>query len=78
MVAVVLVKLALFAPLFVKVTSPEMALFCVKVMALAPALKVAVPGTVKTPVCIIAPPAVMLMSPPAARLSVGNAIAALL
>ena len=44
-----------FAPLLLKVTAPVSKLFCVKVIALAPALKLEVPGTVKAPVCVIAP-----------------------
>lgn len=45
--------------LLLKATVPVRALLCVKVMALAPALKLEVPGTVKIPVCVIAPPAII-------------------
>src|SRR5579871_4480373 len=54
-VAILLVKETLLAPLFESVTAPVNALFCVKVIALAPALKLDVPGTVNTPVSVIAP-----------------------
>ena len=40
------------APLLLKVIAPVNAFNCVKVMACAPALKLEVPPTVKTPVCV--------------------------
>src|SRR5581483_12109744 len=54
-VAILLVRLTAFAPLLLKDTAPVNTLLCVKVIALAPAVKLEVPGTVKTPVCVIAP-----------------------
>lgn len=53
-----LLMITLFIPLLLKLTAPLKALFCVNVIALGPALKLAVPGTVNTPVCVIAPLAV--------------------
>lgn len=53
--ALLFVILTLFAPLLVKDTAPENKLFCVRVIALAPALKVEVPGTVSIPVWVIGP-----------------------
>ena len=77
--AVLLVMLTLFAPLLLSVTLPVNALLAfVKVMALVPALKLEVPGTVMMPDCVIAPPAVILMLPPLLKVTVGKAIAALL
>ena len=51
-----LVRATLFAPLLDKDTAPVKALLCVNVIALLPALKLEVPGTVNTPVSVIAPP----------------------
>jgi len=45
-----LVRETLLLPLLERLTAPVKALFCVKVMAFAPAVKLAVPGTVITPV----------------------------
>ena len=59
-----LVKSTSLAPLLVRETAPAMLLLRVKLMALFPALKLAVPGTVMTPVCVIAPPAVADREPP--------------
>lgn len=57
--AVLLVMLAtLPAPLLLNVTAPVNTLLNVKVIAFATALKLDVPGTVKIPVCEIAPVAV--------------------
>lgn len=53
--AILLVMLTLLTPLFVKVTSPVNTLFCVKVIGWPLALIVVVPGTVNTPVWVIAP-----------------------
>jgi len=50
----------LLAPLLLKVTAPVKALADVKVIGLAPAVKLEVPGTVKTPVCVIAPVALTI------------------
>ena len=44
-----LVRETLLLPLLERVTTPVKALFCVKVIPLAPAVKLEVPGTVKTP-----------------------------
>ena len=49
-VAILLVRLTLLVPLLLKVIAPVKALLCVKVIALEPALKFAIPGTVKAPV----------------------------
>src|SRR5579871_1949200 len=76
-VAILLVKETLLAPLFESVTAPVNALFCVKVIALAPALKLDVPGTVNTPVSVIAPPAIALKLPLFVNVKAGNAIAVL-
>lgn len=73
----VVVRLTLLLPLLFKVTAPTKSLFCVKVMALAPALKVAVPGTVITPVCVIAPPAVAERLPPFTKVKAVKAMPAL-
>ena len=61
MVAMLFVTLTLFAPLLDKVIAPVKAFPAfVKVMALAPALKLEVPGTVIAPLSVIAPEEVML------------------
>ncbi len=54
-VAILLVKETLLLPLLLKVMAPVKALALFKVIAFAPALKLDVPGTVRTPVCVIAP-----------------------
>src|ERR1700733_8482364 len=55
-VAVLLVRLTVLAPLLESVIAPVSKLAAlVKVMALAPAVKLEVPGTVNAPVCVIAP-----------------------
>ena len=66
----------MLAPLLLKVTAPVSALLCVKVMALPPAVKLEVPGTVKAPVCVMAPPAVTEIDPPLFKVKVGKAMAA--
>lgn len=48
------------APLLFNATAPVNRLFWVKVIALVPALKFAVPGIVSIPVCVIAPVAVAI------------------
>lgn len=64
-------------PLLFKVTAPVRTLFCVKVIVCAPALKLAVPGTVNMPVCVIAPPAVKTKFPLLVKAIAGKVIAAL-
>jgi len=49
------VTLTLFAPVLLSDTAPVKTFACDNVIALAPALKLDVPGTVNTPVCVIAP-----------------------
>ena len=71
-----LVRETLLLPLLERLTAPVKALLCVKVMALLPALKLAVPGTVMTPVCVIAPPAVTTKLPPEVSVTVGKAMPA--
>ena len=68
----------LFEPLFDKVIAPVNTLLCVKVIALLPAVKLEVPGTVNTPLCVIAPPAVITALPLFVKVIAGRAIAALL
>jgi len=51
--APVLTKATLFAPELLRETAPVKALFKARLIALAPALKLAVPPTVKMPVCPI-------------------------
>ena len=58
--AMALVKATLFAPVFVKDTAAVKRLFCPRVMANPPVVKLEVPGTVKTPDCVIAPPALII------------------
>lgn len=53
-----LVRLTSLAPLLLKVTAPVNTFARVKVMGLAPALKLDAPGTVITPICVIGPVAV--------------------
>lgn len=68
----------LLLPLLLKETAPVKLFalpFVVKSMALPPAVKLAVPGTVMAPVCVIAPPAVRAKLPPFVKVSVGTAIA---
>ena len=74
--AIPLVKLTLFVPLLLKLTAPVSTLFCVKVIGLAPAVKLDVPGTVKDPVCVIAPVAVTVKFWP--TLEAANTVAMLL
>jgi len=54
-VAILLVRETLLAPLLESVIAPVKTLALFNVIALAPALKLDVPGTVKTPVWVIAP-----------------------
>lgn len=58
-------------------TAPVNKLFWVKVIALLPALKLAVPGIVKIPDCEIAPPAVKDNTPPLFKVTAGKLIGAL-
>ena len=51
-----LVKETLFVPLLDNVIAPVNTFALFKVIALLPALKLEVPGTVKIPVWVIAPP----------------------
>lgn len=53
--AVISVTLTSLAPLLLKLTAPTNVLFCVKVIGLAPALKLESPKIVNPPVCVIAP-----------------------
>ena len=69
-----LVRETLLLPLLDRETVPVNALLSVKVMAFDPAVKLEVPGTVKTPVWVIAPPAVATKLPPAFSVRVGRAI----
>jgi len=55
--AILLIRATLLLPVLVKETSPVKLLLCVKLIALDPALKLAVPGTVKAPVSLMVPPA---------------------
>jgi len=55
LVAILFVNDTSFVLLFVKDTAPVKTLLLVKVIACAPALKLDAPGTVNTPVCVIAP-----------------------
>lgn len=57
MVAWLLVRLILLVPELLKLIAPVSKLFWVKVIALAPALKLEVPGTVRIPFCVMAPTA---------------------
>jgi len=68
------VRETLELPLLDRETAPEKALLCVKVIAFVPAVKLEVPGTVKTPVWVIAPPAVATKLPPEFSVRVGKAI----
>jgi hypothetical protein len=54
-VAMLFVKATALAPLLDKVIAPVNAFALFKVIALLPALKLDVPGTVRIPVCVIAP-----------------------
>jgi len=72
-----LVRETLLIPLLERLTAPVKALLCVKVMALAPEVKLEVPGTVKAPVWVIAPPAVTDKLPPEFSVRAGKAIAVL-
>ena len=74
--AALLTRSTLFAPLFESDTAPVNTLFCVKVIAFAPAVKPDVPSTSSTPVCVMAPPAVTLKSP--VMVNAASEIAALL
>ena len=65
-------------PLFVRETAPIKALLCVSVMPKPPVVKLEVPGTVKTPDCVMVPPAVTAIEPPLFKVSAGSAMAALL
>lgn len=57
-----------------KVTAPVSKLLSVKVMGLEPALKLEVPGTVKIPVCVMAPADIEIASP-LAKVTAGKAMA---
>ena len=64
--AMLLLRLALFAPLFESVTAPVKRLLpplVIKSIALAPALKLDVPDTVIEPVCDIAPVLLIIRLP---------------
>ncbi len=76
-VAMVFDKLAVPAPLLVKDTAPVNTLACVAIIELVPELKLVVPGTVNTPVCVIAPPAIKLKLPLFTNVKAGSATAAL-
>src|SRR5436309_3451861 len=68
-----------FAPELDNVIAPVKLLAAVvKVIALLPAVKLDVPGTVIVPVCVIAPPANATKLPALVNVTAGNAIAALL
>ena len=54
--ALPLIRETALAPLLLRETAPVKALLCVRVMEFAPAVKLEKPGTVKTPVCVMAPP----------------------
>ena len=56
----VLVTETLLLPLLLRVTAPVRLLALPRVMALAPAVKLDVPGTVNAPVCEILPPAIIV------------------
>lgn len=57
-----LVTLMSLTPLLLNDTAPVKEFkLCVKVIGLAPALKLDIPGTVKVPVCVIAPEAITVM-----------------
>ena len=80
-VARLFVRVIAFAPLLESVMAPVKLLllpFVVKLMALAPAVKLAVPGTVKAPVWLITPPAVATKFPLFVKVKAGKVIAALL
>ena len=57
------VKATLEPPLLLSETAPLKALFCVKVMALAPVVKEEVPPTVKMPFCVKAPELIVKFCP---------------
>lgn len=73
-----LVKATSLAPELLSETAPVKALVAlVKVIALLPAVKLAVPGTVNAPVWVMAPPAVAVKLPALFKVSAGKAMAAL-
>lgn len=72
--AVLLVMLTLLIPLLLKVTAPVNVLFWVKMIGLAPATKLETPGTVKAPVCVIAPFAVTFKLLPIVEAANNNAV----
>ena len=69
----------LLAPLLLNVTSPvKLLLPLAKVIEFPPAVKLAEPGTITGPACVIAPPAVTAILPPLVNVNPGNPMAALL
>lgn len=74
--APLLVSETLLVPLLERLTLPVKTLFCVSVMAAPPAEKLAVPGMVKIPVCVMAPLAVAESEPLLCKVRVGKVIAA--
>ncbi len=75
--AMLLLTLTLLARELLSETAPVNTLALPKVIALAPAVKLAVPGTVKTPDCVIAPPAVAIKLPPLVKVVAAKAMPAL-
>lgn len=69
-----LVRVTFALPLLERATAPLKALFCDKLMPKLPELKVAVPGTVSTPLCVMMPPAVTVKLPPLVSERVGKVI----
>lgn len=76
--AAALLREILLTPVLFTLTAPVNTLFNVRVIGLPPALKFDVPGTVKIPACVIAPPASATKLPPLVKVIAGKAIAALL
>ncbi len=70
----VFVTATLLAPLLLRETAPVKALFCVNVIACAPAVKLDVPGMVNTPVWVILPAVVTLRLPLVDNVTAGNEI----
>jgi len=66
------VTLTLFAPVLLSDTAPVKTFDCVKVMGLALALKLDVPGTVNMPVCVMAPLVVTPKFPLVVNVVVGS------
>src|SRR3990167_2275399 len=73
--APVVVSAILLAPLFEKLTAPLKLLFCVSVMAFAPDVKLEVPVTVATPLCVMAPLVVTAKMPEIVDAANANAFA---